>query len=86
MLPNFEDYCQRLRAEADSLAAEAEEAARLNHVHVFNFGRSVAHLEHRHDAFWLRLRWLLLGAAVGVTLAAAYLQVFLSNRILQFTK
>ena len=46
----------------------------------------VGRIEHARDAFWLRVRWLLLGAAVGVTLAAVYLQIFLSERILQFAK
>ena len=52
----------------------------------FNFGRSVGRMENARDAFWLRVRWVLLGAAVGVTLAAVYLQLFLSERILQFAK
>ncbi|MGO8790266.1 MAG: hypothetical protein ACLQVL_23190 [Terriglobia bacterium] len=86
-MPNtFEAYCQRLRAEAENLALEAEMPARIDHLHAFNFGRSVARMEHAHEAFWLRVRWLFLGAAVGVTLAAVYLQIFISQRFLQFSK
>jgi hypothetical protein len=86
MLQTFEDYCRRLRGEADKASPETEASEHFSHLHAFNFGRSVARLEHAREAFWVRLRWLLLGTAVGVSLAAAYLQVFLTERILQFTK
>ncbi len=82
----FEDYCQRLRAEAEDLALQAEMPARIGHLHAFNFGRAVARMEQAHNAFWLRVRWLLLGAAVGVTIAAVYLQIVLNERIMQFSK
>jgi hypothetical protein len=86
MLQTFEDYCRRLRAEGDKASPEAEGCDRFSHLHAFNFGRSVARLEHAREVYWVRVRWLLLGTAVGVTLAAACLQIFLSGRVLQFTK
>jgi hypothetical protein len=86
MSQTFENYCRKLRREADALALEAEARSRFEHLHAFNFGRSLERIEHARDAFWLRVRWLLLGAAVGVTLAAVYLQVFQSARILQIVK
>jgi len=86
MSPTFEDYCRKLQPEADAQALKAEAHSRLDNLHAFNFGRSVGRIENARDAFWLRVRWLLLGAAVGVTLAAVYLQIFLSERILQFAK
>jgi hypothetical protein len=72
--------------EVDALAPRAEAHACFDHLHAFNFGRSVQRMENARDAFWVRLRWLLLGAAVGVTLSAVYLQIFLSERILQFAR
>jgi hypothetical protein len=86
MSQTFKDYCQRLEVEADALALEADTHSHFDHLHAFNFGRSVGRLEHARDDFWLRARWLLLGAAGGVILAAVYLQIFLSERILQFAK
>lgn len=86
MSQTFEDYCRRLRAEADNRAEEAEGAVRFNHLHAFNFGRSVARLEHARDVFWVRVRWLLFGAAMGVTVAAVYLQIFVSERVLPLGK
>ena len=75
----FEEYCRKLIAEAEVLGQEAEVQSRFNHLQAFNFGRSVGRIENSQDDFWARLRWLLLGAAAGVTLAAVYLQVFLSG-------
>jgi hypothetical protein len=46
----------------------------------------VGRIEHARDAFGLRVRWLLWGAAMGVTLAAVYLHIFLSEEILQNAK
>ncbi len=86
MSPTDEDYCRKLRTEADALGSEAEAHSRFDHLHAFNFGRCMGRIEHARDAFWLRVHWLLLGAAVGVTLAAVYLQIFLSERIVQFPK
>jgi hypothetical protein len=56
------------------------------HLHAFNFGRSVGRMESARDQSGLRLRWLLVGAAVGIAVAALYLQIFLSERILLFAK
>ena len=75
MSQTFEDYCRRLRVEAGELAPEAEEHSLINHLHAFNFGRSMGRIENACDQFWLRVRWLLLGAAVGASLAAVYLQI-----------
>jgi hypothetical protein len=83
MSQTFEDYCRKL---VDPTAQEADADARFDHLHAFNFGRFVGRIENACDHFWLRVRWLLLGAAVGVTLGAAWIQIFLSQRILQFTK
>ncbi|MGD1100908.1 MAG: hypothetical protein ABSA59_02485 [Terriglobia bacterium] len=86
MSQTFEDYCRKLQTEAGALALEAAAQSRFDHLHAFAFGRSVGRIESARDAFWLRVRWLLLGAAVGVTLAAVCLHVFLSERILQLVK
>lgn len=86
MSQTFNEYCRKLQKEVDLAAQEADANARLDHLHAFNFGRSVGRIENACDHFWLRVRWLLLGAAVGVTLGAVWIQIFLSQRILQFTK
>jgi hypothetical protein len=82
----FEDCSRKLPTEGDALARRAEAPSRVDHLLAFNFGRSVGRMENARDTFWLRVRWLLLGAAVGVTVAAVYLQNFLSQRILPFAK
>jgi hypothetical protein len=79
MKQTFEDYCRQLKTEADALAQEAEMQSRFDHLQAFNFGRTVGRIERAHAALWLRVRWLLLGAAAGVTLGAV--GVFLSVRI-----
>ena len=86
MAQTFADYCRLLQTEADAIAHEAEVHSFLDHLHAFNFGRTVGRLEITRDYFWLRVRWLLLGTAVGIAVAAFYLQVSLSERILQFVK
>lgn len=86
MPQNNEDYCRRLQTEADIFARKAEGSGRFQHLRAFNFGRSVARLEHARDVFWMRVRWLLLGAAVGVTLAAVYVQVFVSPQVFLWAK
>ena len=78
MKQTFEDYCRRLKAEADSLAQEADNHARFEHLQAYHFGRSVGRTENAYHDFWLRVRWLLLGAVVGATLAALYLPVYFS--------
>ena len=74
----FEDYCRRLKAEADDLAQEADNHARFNHLQAYNFGRSVGRFENACDDFWLRVRWMLVGALIGATLAAVYHSAFFS--------
>jgi hypothetical protein len=86
MPPTFEDSSRKLPTKVDALARQAEAHSRIDHLLAFNFGRSVGRMENARNAFWFRVRWLLLGAAVGVTVAAAYLQLFLSLRILTFAK
>jgi len=79
-------FKENISTEADALALEADVHACSDHLQAFNFGRSVQRMENARDAFWVRVRWLLWGAAVGVALAAVYLQMFLSERILQFAR
>ena len=86
MPQNFENYSRRLQVEVDALAQEVEARSRFDHLDAFNFGRSVGRIEKARDFYWLRVRWLLMGAAAGVALAAVYLQIFLSDRILQLGK
>ncbi|HMD85138.1 MAG TPA: hypothetical protein VKO18_10615 [Terriglobia bacterium] len=76
MSQTFEDYSRRLQTAANAHALETKAHSRLDHLQAVNFGRSLGRMESGRDAFWLRLRWLLLGAAVGVNLAAVYLQIF----------
>jgi hypothetical protein len=84
MSQTFEDW--KLQTEADPRALEAEAHTRFDHLHAFTFGRSVGRIEHAREVFGLRVRWLLWGAAVGLTLAAAFLQILQSERILPVGK
>jgi len=77
---------EKIPTAVDALAPEAEAPTRVAHLRAFNFGRSVGRMENARAVFWMRVRWLLWGAAVGVTLAAVYLQIFLSEQVLQFVK
>ena len=86
MSQTSDDYNWRLRGEGQEVVLDADLSARASHLHAFNFGRAVARLEHARYAFWLRVRWLLFGAAVGVTIAVVYFQAALSERILHFVK
>jgi hypothetical protein len=86
MSPTFEEYCRELRTEVDAIEQQAEADVRFDHLRAFNFGRSLGRMEQARDHLWLRVRWLLLGAAVGVAVAAVNLQVLLYARILQFTR
>jgi hypothetical protein len=56
--------------------------SRTEHIHAFNFGRSVGHLEQAREVAALRLRWVLLGVALGLALAAAYFQLLVDARTL----
>jgi hypothetical protein len=71
----FEDYCQQLSGQAAQLAQEAEVRECFEHLSAFNFGRTVQRLEDARQDFWVRVRWLLIGAAVGAAFAAALIQV-----------
>ena len=81
-----EDYSQRLGMETAALGREEGALACFNHLHAFYFGRAVARREQAEETFWLHVRWLSLGAAVGMTLAAVYLQTFLRGGILHISK
>jgi hypothetical protein len=80
MKQTFEQYSLELSGIAERLAQEAEMRARCEHLRAFNFGRSVEHLEDTRRRFWLRTRWLLLGMALGATLAAGYVQALGGGR------
>jgi len=81
MKQTFEQYCRQLSGEADQLAQEAELRDCLDHLEAFNFGRAVQRLDgvqHGLSAqagFWVRVRWLLVGVAIGAALAAVFAQV-----------
>jgi hypothetical protein len=79
-------YFKSLEAQTEDPVQGLEATDGLGHLHTFNFGRSVGRIEQAHDNFFLRIRWLLLGAALGLAFAAMCLQIWLSERILQFTR
>jgi hypothetical protein len=81
MSQTLEACARKSQTESDALTREGEAHSCFDHLLAFNFGRSVGRMENARDSSWLRLRWLLIGAAVGVTFAAVYLQIFLSGRI-----
>lgn len=70
---------RELPGEDDAFAQQGNAGARFDQLHAFNFGRSLGRSEMARDRLWLSLRWLLFGAAVGVVLAAVYLQIFVLN-------
>jgi hypothetical protein len=72
----FEDYCQELSGQAEQLAQEVEMRECLDHLRAFNFGRTVQRLEDAQHDFWGRVRWLLIGVAIGATFAAGFIQVW----------
>jgi hypothetical protein len=74
MKQTFEDYCREVKAEAECLTQEAEVRACADHLQAFNFGRTVQRLENAPHDFWVRLGWLLIGAAIGAALAAGFVQ------------
>jgi hypothetical protein len=76
MKQTFEDYCQEVKAEAGCRTEEAELQACAEHLQAFNFGRTVQHLQDAPPDLWLRLGWLLIGAAVGAVSAALLVQSF----------
>jgi hypothetical protein len=86
MSATIEESRRKLPREDDAIAQHVEAAARLDHLHAFNFGRSLGRIEMARDRWWLCFRWLLFGAAVGVVLAAVYLQIFLNARILPIAR
>lgn len=48
----------------------------LEHLSAFNFGRAVQHLEDAQHDLWVRVRWLLIGVALGATFAAGLIHVW----------
>jgi CheY-like chemotaxis protein len=86
MTGTLEEYCRELETEAHAMAQQAELDARSDHLHAFNFGRSLGRMELSREQLWLRVRWLLFGAAAGVAIATVLLQVFLSPRVLPMVR
>jgi hypothetical protein len=72
----FEDYCQELSGKAEELAQEVEMRERLEHLSAFSFGRAVQRLGDAQHDYWVRVRWLLVGAAIGATFAAGFIQAW----------
>ena len=79
---DFDLYCMELSEKAEKLAQEDELKRRAEHLGAYNFGRSAQRLEDARRAFWLRVRWFLAGAFVGLTLALGFLQVIHADQIL----
>jgi hypothetical protein len=79
-------FRKNIFTEAHAHTPKAEAHACFDHFLAFNFGRSVQRMENARHAFWLRVRWLLWGTAIGVALAAVYLQMFGSDRVLPLLK
>jgi len=75
-----------LPGEVDTIPPQMQAVLRLDHLHAFNFGRSLGRAEMARDRLWLCFRWLLYGAAVGVALATGYIQLFLNARLLQIAR
>ncbi len=86
MSTTFEEHCRKLQIEVDALAQKAEVHSCFDHLRAFNFGRCVARIEYARDVFWLRVRWLLLGAAVGMIFTVVHFHILSSSHILQFAK
>ena len=80
------DYDRRLLVGAEAPAREVEVASALDRLHAFNFGRAVGRMEVTHDHFWFRLRWILVGCGVGVTLTSLYLHVSGGGHLVQFVR
>ena len=72
----FEDYCQELSGKAQQHAQEVEMRECLEHLSAFNFGRAVQHLEDAQHDLWVRVRWLLMGVAIGAIFAAGFIHVW----------
>ncbi len=86
MSQTFEDYCEKLKLEADALGQQADAYSLDDHFHAFSFGRSVERIENSRAHYWLRLRWLFIGAAVGAAIGPVFFRLFLIARILQLAK
>jgi hypothetical protein len=82
MKQTFEQYCQQLSAEAAQLSQEVEMRESIEHLGAYNSGRAVQRLEDvQHDlsaqaGLWVRVRWLLIGVAIGAAFAAVFVQVW----------
>jgi hypothetical protein len=86
MSETVEEAPRELPGEVDAIVPQVGAVARFDHLYAFNFGRSLGRMEMARDLLWLSLRWLLFGAAVGIFLAAVYLQLFLNPGILQIAR
>ena len=73
---------QILPREVNGRGREAESPSCFDPLQAFSCGRSAGRNEISRIHFCQRIRWLFLGAAVGVALAAVYVQVFLSAPVL----
>jgi len=83
MLWTFKNYPND---EPNEPGPMVESRARAEHLAAFNFGRTVQRLEDAPRTRHLRVLWLLLGVALGATLTAVYLHVFLSEGIRQVAR
>ena len=70
----------------DAMGRQAEGDARSGHLYAFNFGRSLGRMELSHEQSWLRVRWLLFGAAAGVVIATILLHVLSNPRVLPLAR
>jgi hypothetical protein len=86
MSETIKESRRKLPKQVAIFGQQIEAGINLDHLQAFSFGRSLGRIEMARDHSWLCFRWLLFGAAVGVVLAAVYLQLFLNARILQIAR
>jgi hypothetical protein len=68
----LEDYCCEVEEKAEKLARAEEMRERADHLQAFNLGRIVQRTENSRRDDWLRVGWLLVGLAIGVTFGRVY--------------
>lgn len=85
MKESFEQYCQRLRREAERLAQEAEMRQCMERIRALSFDPAVQGLENVRSnlspqaALWVRVRWVFVGLVTGAALAVAFFWVWQLN-------
>jgi len=79
---NFDEYRRDLESKVVAMERQVELDACSGHLHAFNFGRALAQIELSREQTWLRIRWLMLGAAAGVALVTILVQVTIHPRAL----